>query len=80
VTDLYQMADAYQAAGGNGNRATGAVFLLLQANLDSVAAVSSALASPEKLRKDLRGLARGWAVVAPGEEETGAWGAYLGVP
>jgi hypothetical protein len=80
VTDLYRMADAYPAAGGNGNRATGAVFLLLQADLDSVAAVSNALASPDNLREDLRDLARGWAVVAPGEEEIGAWGTYLRVP
>jgi hypothetical protein len=79
VTDLYRMADAYPAAGGNGNRATGAVFLLLQANLDSVAAVSNALASPDKLREDLRGLATGWAVVAPGEEEIGAWRTHLRV-
>jgi len=79
VTDLYRMADAYPAAGGNGNRATGAVFLLLQADLDSVAAVSNALASPDKLRGDLRGLATGWAVVAPGEEEIGAWRTHLRV-
>jgi len=79
VTDLYRMADAYPAAGGNGDRATGAVFLLLGADLDSVAAVRNALASPDKLRKDLRDLARGWAVVAPGEEEIGAWRTYLHV-
>ena len=54
--------------------------LLLRADLDSVAAVSSALRSPDKLREDLRDLARGWAVVAPGEEEIGAWGRHLGVP
>jgi hypothetical protein len=79
VTDLYRMADAHPAAGGNGDRATGAVFLLLGADLDSVAAVRNALASPGKLRKDLRDLARGWAVVAPGEEEIGAWRTYLRV-
>jgi len=79
VTDLYRMADAYPAAGGNGGRATGAVFLLLGADLDSVAAVRNALASPDKLRKDLRDLARGWAVVAPGEEEIGAWRTHLRV-
>jgi hypothetical protein len=80
VTDLYQMAGIYQAADGNGNRATGAVFLLLMADLDSVAAVTSALASPAQLREDLRILARGWAVVAPGEEEICTWGRHLGVP
>jgi len=73
------MAGAHPAAGGNGDRATGAVFLLLGADLDSVAAVRNALASPDKLRKDLRDLARGWAVVAPGEEEIGAWRTYLRV-
>jgi hypothetical protein len=80
VTDLYQMADAYEAAGGNGNRATGAVFLLLKADLDSVAAVCNELACPERLGEKLRGLARDFAVVAPGEEEIGAWEAYLGAP
>jgi hypothetical protein len=80
VTELYQMAGAYRAAGGNGNRATGVVFLLLLADLDSVAAVTSALASPVQLREDLRDLARGWAVVAPGEDEICTWGRHLGVP
>jgi hypothetical protein len=80
VTDLYGMAEAYPAAGGNGNRATGAVFLLLQADLDSVSAVRSALTTPEQLRTNLRGLAQGWAVVAPGEDEIGAWGRHLRVP
>jgi hypothetical protein len=79
VTDLYRMAGAYPAAGGNGNRATQAVFLLLKADLDSVAAMRSALTSPEQLRNNLCGLAQGWAVVAPGEEEIGAWGTYLRV-
>ena len=32
-----------------------------------------------KLREDLRDLARDWAVVAPGEDEIGAWGRHLGV-
>jgi hypothetical protein len=68
------------AAGGNGNRATQAVFLLLKADLDSVSAVRSTLTSPEQLRKNLRGPAQGWAVVAPGEDEIGAWGRHLGVP
>jgi len=80
VTKLYRMAGGCQAASGNGNRATEAVFLLLQADLDSVAAVSRALTSPGQLRQDLLGLARNWAVVAPGEEEIGAWGRHLGVP
>ena len=79
VTDLYRMADAHPAAGGPGDRATGAGFLLLGANLDSVAAVRKELASPDKLRADLRDLARGWAVVAPGEEEIGAWRTHLRV-
>jgi hypothetical protein len=79
VTDLHRMADAKPAADENGNRATGAVFLLLGANLDSVAAVRNALASPDKLRADLRDRARGWAVVAPGEEEIGTWRTYLRV-
>jgi hypothetical protein len=76
VTSLYQMAGAYRSAGGNG--ATGGVFLLLKADLDSVAAVGSALASPAQLRRDLVGLARDWAVVVPGEEEIGIWGRHLG--
>jgi len=80
VTSLHRMAGAYPAASGNGNRATQAVFLLLKADLDSVSAVRSALTSPEQLRKNLRGLAEGWAVVAPGEDEIGAWGRHLGVP
>ncbi|HEY2308783.1 MAG TPA: hypothetical protein VGI05_23160, partial [Streptosporangiaceae bacterium] len=78
VTDLYQMAGACWPAGGNG--ATGAVFLLLKADLDSVAAVSDALKPPAKLRQNLLGLARDWAVVVPGEEEIGIWGRHLGVP
>ena len=77
VTDLYQMIGTCQP-GGNG--ATGAVFLLLQADLDSVSAVCEALQSPKKLRENLLSLARNWAVVAPGEQEIGTWGAYLGVP
>src|SRR4029077_3915103 len=77
VTSLHRMAGAYPAAGGNGNRATQAVFLLLLADLDSVSAVRSALTSPEQLRTNLRGLAQGWAVVAPGEDEIGAWGRHL---
>jgi len=79
VTDLYRMADANPAAGGNRDRATGAVFLLLGANLDSVTAVRKALASPDKLRADLRDLATGWAVVAPGQAEIGAWRTYMRV-
>ena len=78
VTDLYRMAAACQPPGGNG--ATGAVFLLLQPDLDSVAALRYALKPPKKLREDLLSLARDWAVVAPGEEEIGAWGRYLDVP
>jgi hypothetical protein len=78
VTDLYQMVGACRPPGGNG--ATGAVFLLLKADLDSVAAVRDALQPPAKLRENLRGLARDWAVVAPGEEEVGTWGRHLGVP
>jgi hypothetical protein len=77
VTDLYQMIGACRP-GGDG--ATGAVFLLLQADLDSVSAVSDALKPPEQLRKNLLGLARNWAVVAPSEEEIGTWGRYLDVP
>lgn len=77
VTDLYQMAGACRP-GGNG--ATGAVFLLLEADLDSVSAVSDALKPPEKLRENLLRLARNWAVVAPGEEEIGTWGRHLGAP
>jgi hypothetical protein len=78
VTDLYQMAGACPPPDGNG--ATGAVFLLLEANLDSMAAVSSALSSPAQLRHDLLDKARKWAVAAPGEEEIGTWGRHLGVP
>jgi hypothetical protein len=78
VTDLYQMAGACPSPDANG--ATGAVFLLLQANLDSMAAVTGALASPAQLRHDLLDKAREWAVVAPGEEEIGTWGRHLGVP
>ena len=78
VTSLYLMAEAWRSPGGNG--ATGAVFLLLQADLDSVAAVSEAVEPPAKLRDRLLGLARDWAVVAPGEEEIGTWGRHLGVP
>ena len=77
VTDLYQMIGACQP-GGNG--ATGAVFLLLQKNIDSVSALRDALKPPKKLREDLISLARDWAVVAPGKEEVGAWGKRLGVP
>jgi hypothetical protein len=55
------------------------VFLLLQADLDSVSAVGGALTSPAQLRKDLLGLATDWAVVAPGAEEIGTWGRHLGV-
>ena len=79
VTDLYRMAGAYRPPDGNGNGATEAVFLLLQADLDSVSAVGSALTSPAQLREDLLGLARDWAVVAPGEDEIGTWGRHLGV-
>jgi uncharacterized membrane protein YgcG len=78
VTDLYEMICACQPPGGDG--ATGAVFLLLQADLDSVSAVCDALKPPEKLRENLLSLARDWAVVAPGEEEVGTWGARLRVP
>ena len=78
VTDLYQMIGACRPPGGNG--ATGAVFLLLQADLDSVSAVSDALKPPEQLRENLLSLARNWAVVVPGEEEIGTWGRYLDVP
>jgi hypothetical protein len=78
LTDLYQMVGACRPRDGNG--ATGAVFLLLQADLDSVAAVRDALHPSVKLRENLLSLARNWAVVAPGEEEIGAWGRYLGVP
>jgi hypothetical protein len=77
VADLYQMIGDCQPAGGNG--ATGAVFLLLQAELDSVSAVRDALKPPKKLRDDLLSRARDWAVVAPGKEEVGTWGAHLGV-
>jgi hypothetical protein len=76
VTDLYQMIGACQP-GGNG--ATGAVFLLLQADLDSVSAVCEALEPPKRLRDNLLSLARDWAVVAPSEQEVGSWGAVLGV-
>jgi len=78
VTDLYQMIGACRPPGGNG--ATGAVFLLLEADLDSVSAVSDALKPPAKLRENLLSLARDWAVVAPGEEEVSTWGRHLGVP
>jgi hypothetical protein len=78
VTDLYQLVGACPSPDGNG--ATGAVFLLLEANLDSMAAVNDALASPAQLRHDLLDKAREWAVVAPGEEEIGTWGRHLGVP
>jgi hypothetical protein len=77
VTSLYLMAEAYRSPDGNG--ATGAVFLLLQADLDSVVAVREALRPPAELRERLLGLARDWAVVAPGEEEIGTWGRHLGV-
>jgi hypothetical protein len=77
VTDLYEMVGACRP-GGNG--ATGAVFLLLQADLDSVSALCDALKPPESLQEDLLNRARDWAVVAPGEQEIGTWGAYLGVP
>jgi hypothetical protein len=77
VTDLYQMIDACPSAGGNG--ATGAVFLLLQARLDSVSAVRDALKAPTELRETLLGLARDWALVAPGKQEVGSWGTHLGV-
>lgn len=77
VTDLYQMIDACQPSDGNG--ATGAVFLLLQAELDSVPAVRDALKPPGKLREDLLSRARDWAVVAPGREEVGTWGTRLRV-
>jgi hypothetical protein len=76
VTDLHQMIDGCQP-GGNG--ATGAVFLLLQARLDSVSAVRDALKAPAELREKLLSLARGWAVVAPSEQEVGRWGTVLGV-
>jgi hypothetical protein len=77
VTDLYQMIGACRPPGGNG--ATGAVFLLLQADLDSVSAVSDALKPSAKLRENLLSLARDWAVVAPGAEEISTWGRHLGV-
>jgi hypothetical protein len=76
VTDLYEMVGACRP---DGNGATGAVFLLLQADLDSVSALCDALNPPESLRENLLDRARDWAVVAPGEQEIGAWGAYLSV-
>jgi hypothetical protein len=75
VTDLHQMIDDCQPGG---NRATGAVFLLLQARLDSVSAVRDALEAPAELREKLLSLARGWAVVAPSEQEVGSWVTVLG--
>jgi len=79
VTDLYQMIGACRSPDGDGDGATGAVFLLLQADLDSVSAVCDALNPPKKLRENLLSLARDWAVVAPGEEEVGTWGTRLRV-
>ena len=79
VTDLYQMIGACQLPSGNGDGATGAVFLLLQADLDSVSTVCDALKPPKKLREILLSLARDWAVVAPGEEEVGTWETQLRV-
>jgi hypothetical protein len=78
VTDLYQMIGGCGPLGGNG--ATGAVFLLLKADLDSVSAVRDALRPTENLRENLLIRARDWAVVAPGEEEISTWGRHLGVP
>jgi hypothetical protein len=78
VTDIYQMVRACQPSGGNG--ATGAVFLLLKADLDSVTAVNDALEPSAKLRENLLGLARDWAVIAPGEDEIDAWRRHLSVP
>ena len=77
VTDLYQMVGACRP-GNNG--ATGAVFLLLEADLDSVSAVRDALKPPEKLRESLLSLARDWAVVAPSEEGICTWGRHLDAP
>ena len=76
VTDLYQVIGTCQP-GGNG--ATGAVFLLLQADLDSVSALCDALKPPGGLQENLLDRARDWAVVAPGNQEIGTWGSYLGV-
>jgi hypothetical protein len=72
------MVRACQPSGGNG--ATGAVFLLLKADLDSVTAVNDALEPSAKLRENLLGLARDWAVIAPGEDEIDAWRRHLSVP
>jgi hypothetical protein len=78
VTDLYRMVCACRPPGGNG--ATGAVFLLLEENLDSIAAVRDAPKPPANLHDKLLGRASGYAVVAPGEEEISTWGRHLGVP
>jgi hypothetical protein len=77
VTDLYEMVGACRSSGDG---ATGAVFLLLRANLDSVSALCDALKRPGNLREELLSLARDWAVVVPGEQEIGTWGTFLGVP
>ena len=84
LADLYDMADNCRPPGRNG--ATGAVFLLLQAEHDSLAAVRDALKPPANLddkpslHDELLGCARDFAVVAPGEAEIAAWGRHLGVP
>jgi hypothetical protein len=78
VTELYRMVCARRPPGGNG--ATGAVFLLLEENLDSIAAVRDALKPPANLHDKLLGRASDFAVVAPGEEEISTWGRHLGVP
>ena len=54
-------------------KAVGIVFLLMEMNLDSVAAMRDVLRFPDKLREILLDQGRPWAVAVPGEEEIHVW-------
>ena len=79
VTDLYQMAGVCLHAGREpGQPERYSCFsrpILTPSRRCAMRSETSA-----ELRENLLGLARDWAVVAPGEEEIGTWGRHLGVP
>ena len=77
------LSDAPGTLGGASARdqmTTALAFLLLTDNLDTVQAVRAALdPDSSRLRERLLDLGRGWAVVAPGQQEAGTWQAGFGI-
>jgi hypothetical protein len=73
LRDASAVSGQVAITGDADKRAAAMTFLLLEAQLDRLADLRDALASPAELKERLIGSARGWAVAAPGEQELLGW-------